>query len=85
MEEGRRLEKISRTAKDPIKLRCAIVVLMSAQGQTVEDITSLMQVSDDHVRDVIHAFIEQGFEACTQNGEGDARRRSMSRLARRSA
>ncbi len=63
MEEGRRLQKISRTAKDPIKLRRAIVVLMSAQGQTVKDITSLMQVSDDYVRDVIHAFNEQGFEA----------------------
>ncbi|TWH23282.1 hypothetical protein L618_001300001170 [Rhodococcus rhodochrous J45] len=32
MEEGRWLQKISRTAKDPIKLRRAIVVLMSAQG-----------------------------------------------------
>ncbi|MCD2114861.1 helix-turn-helix domain-containing protein [Rhodococcus rhodochrous] len=63
MEEGRRLQKISRTAKDPIKLRRAIVVLMSAQGQTVKDITSLMQVSDDYVRDVIHAFNEYGFEA----------------------
>ncbi len=63
MEEGRRLQKISRTAKDPIKLRRAIVVLMSAQGQSVKDITSLMQVSDDYVRDVIHAFNEQGFEA----------------------
>ena len=60
MEEGRRLQKISRTAKDPIKLRRAIVVLMSAQGQTVKDITSLIQVSDDYVRDVIHAFNEQG-------------------------
>jgi len=63
MEEGRRLQKISRTAKDPVKLRRAIVVLMSAQGQTVKDITSLMQVSDDYVRDVIHAFNEHGFEA----------------------
>lgn len=63
MEEGRRLQKISRTGKDPIKLRRAIVVLMSAQGQAVKDITSLMQVSDDYVRDVIHAFNEHGFEA----------------------
>ncbi|MEU2675188.1 hypothetical protein ABZ622_41695 [Streptomyces sp. NPDC007164] len=42
MEEGRRLQRISRTAKDPVKLRRAIVVLMSAQGQTVKDITVLM-------------------------------------------
>ena len=63
MEEGRRLQKISRTGKDPIKLRRAIVVLMSAQGQAVKDITSLMQVSDDYVRDVIHAFNEHGFRS----------------------
>ena len=70
MEEGRRLQKISRTAKDPIKLRRAIVVLMSAQGQTVKDITALMQVSDDYVRDVIHAFNEQGFEALHPKWKG---------------
>jgi hypothetical protein len=44
MDEGRKLQRISRTAKDPIRLRRAIVVLMSAQGQTVRDITSLLQV-----------------------------------------
>ncbi|SFE62921.1 Homeodomain-like domain-containing protein, partial [Actinopolyspora alba] len=63
MEEGRKVQRISRTAKDPVKLRRAIVVLMSAQGQSVPDITSLMQVSDDYVRDVIHAFNERGFDA----------------------
>ena len=56
MQEGRRLQRISRTAKDPVKLRRAIVVMMSAQGQSVPDITSLMQVSADYVREVIHAF-----------------------------
>ncbi|SDO96939.1 helix-turn-helix domain-containing protein, partial [Lentzea jiangxiensis] len=61
MEDGRKLARISRTAKNPVKLRRAIVVLMSSQGQTVRDITSLMQVSADYVRDVIHAFNERGF------------------------
>ncbi|MEU0884065.1 helix-turn-helix domain-containing protein [Lentzea sp. NPDC005914] len=41
----------------------AIVVLMSGQGRTVRDITSMMQVSDDYVRDVVHAFNERGFGA----------------------
>ncbi len=63
MEEGRKLARIGRTAKDPVRLRRAIVVLMSAQGQAVPDITSLMQVSADYVRDVIHAFNERGFAA----------------------
>lgn len=46
MDEGRKFHRISRTAKDPVKLRRAIVVLMSAQGQTVKDITALMQVGE---------------------------------------
>jgi hypothetical protein len=30
MAEGQRLQRITRTAKDPVRLRRAIVVLMSA-------------------------------------------------------
>lgn len=63
MDEGRKLQRITRTAKDPVKLRRAIVVLMSGQGQAVGDITGLLQVSPDYVRDVIHAFNERGFDA----------------------
>jgi transposase len=73
MEEGRRLQRISRTAKDAVRLRRAIVVMMSAQGQSVPDITSLMQVSADYVRDVIHAFNEQGFEALDPKWSGRPR------------
>jgi transposase len=70
MDEGRRLQRISRTAKDPVRLRRAIVVLMSAQGQTAKDITSLMQVSENYVRDVIHAFNERGFDALDPKWSG---------------
>ncbi|WP_424923181.1 hypothetical protein, partial [Actinomadura rubrisoli] len=41
MEEGRRLQKITRTAKDPVKLRRAIVVMMSAQGRAASSIKTL--------------------------------------------
>jgi hypothetical protein len=85
MEDGRKLARISRTAKNPVKLRRAIVVLMSGQGQAVRDITSLMQVSDSYVRDVIHAFNERGFDALDPNGAGDARRRSVNRSVSGSA
>ncbi|MFC7643238.1 transposase [Streptosporangium lutulentum] len=78
MEEGRRLQRITRTAKDPIKLRRAIVVMMSGQGQSVPDITSLMQVGDDYVRDVIHAFNERGFDALDPKWSGGRPRRSVS-------
>jgi hypothetical protein len=63
MEDGRKLARISRTARNPVKLRRAIVVLMSGQGQKVRDITSFMQVSDSCVRDVIYAFNERGVAA----------------------
>jgi hypothetical protein len=70
MDEGRKLQRISRTAKDPVRLRRAIVVMMSGQGRTVPDITSLLPVSEDYVRDVIHAFNERP-RRWTQNGIGD--------------
>lgn len=70
MEEGRKLQRITRSAKDPVKLRRAIVVMMSGQGQSVPDITSLMQVGDDYVRDVIHAFNDRGFDALDPKWSG---------------
>jgi hypothetical protein len=70
MVEGQRLQRISRTAKDPVKLRRAIVVLMSAQGQPAGDIAHLLKVSADYVRDVIHAFNERGFDALDPKWSG---------------
>jgi transposase len=70
MAEGQRLQRISRTAKDPVKLRRAIVVLMSAQGQPAPDIAHLLKVSVDYVRDVIHAFNERGFDALDPKWSG---------------
>ncbi|WP_351231375.1 helix-turn-helix domain-containing protein [Streptomyces sp. NPDC002133] len=70
MDEGRRLQRRSRTAKEPVRLRRAIVVLMSAQGRTVKDITTLMQVGEDYVREVIHAFNERGFDALDPKWSG---------------
>ncbi|MDO0930226.1 helix-turn-helix domain-containing protein [Streptomyces sp. DG2A-72] len=81
VEEGRKLQRISRTAKDPVRLRRAIVVLISAQGQTVNDITSLMQVGEDYVRDVIHAFNERGFAALDPKWNG-GRRPAISKRVR---
>jgi transposase len=60
MPEGQRLQQITRTAKDPVRLRRAIVVLMSGQGQPAPDIAHLLKATEDYVRDVIHAFNERG-------------------------
>jgi transposase len=70
MTEGRRLQRIGRTAKDPVKLRRAIVVLMSAQGQAVPDIAHLLDCSPEYVRTVIHAFNELGFAALDPKWSG---------------
>jgi transposase len=75
MDEGRKLQKITRSAKNPIRLRRAMVVMMSGQGQTVRDITSLLQVGEDYVRDVIHAFNERGFDALDPKWSGGRRRK----------
>jgi transposase len=70
MTEGRRLQRIGRTAKDPVKLRRAIVVLMSAQGQSAPDIAHLLDCSPEYVRGVIHAFNESGFAALDPKWSG---------------
>src|SRR4051812_38402944 len=80
MDEGRKVQRITRTAKDPVRLRRAIVVMMSGQGQAVRDITSLLQVSEDYVRDVIHAFNERGFDALDPKWSGGRRRRIGDRI-----
>lgn len=83
MAEGRRLQRIGRTAKEPVKLRRAIVVLMSAQGQPAADIAHLMQVSPDYVRGVIHAFNERRFDALDPKwGGGPPRKISNETRAR---
>jgi transposase len=70
MAEGQKLQRITRTAKDPVKLRRAIVVFMSGQGQSVGDIVHLLRVDDGYVRDVIHAFNERGFSALDPKWSG---------------
>src|SRR6516164_2320985 len=82
MAEGRRLQRIGRTAKDPVKLRRAIVVLMSAQGQSGPDIAQLLDCSPEYVRTVIHAFNDIGFAALDPKWSG-GRPKTISEHARR--
>jgi transposase len=82
MTEGQRLQRIGRTARDPVRLRRAIVVLMSAQGQAVPDIAHLLDCSQEYVRGVIHAFNDIGFKALDPKWSG-GRPRTISEQARR--
>ncbi|SDG88355.1 Transposase [Sinosporangium album] len=82
MAEGRRLQQIGRTAKDPVKLRRAIVVLMSAQGRSAPDIAHLLVCSQEYVRGVIHDFNDIGFAALNPKWSG-GRPRTIGEAIRR--
>ncbi|MEV0409135.1 helix-turn-helix domain-containing protein [Actinoallomurus sp. NPDC050550] len=82
MSEGQRLQRIGRTSKDPVKLRRAIVVLMSAQGQSVPDIAHLLDRSPEYVRGVIHDFNDIGFKALDPKRSG-GRPKTISEAVRR--
>src|SRR3954447_3106079 len=89
MAEGQRLQRIGRTARDPVKLRRAIVVLMSAQGQSVPDIAHLLKCSPEYVRAVIHDFNDIGFKAldpkCAPTAVRNSRRSPSASAARSKA
>ncbi|MEQ4209489.1 helix-turn-helix domain-containing protein [Actinopolymorpha sp. B9G3] len=63
VDEGRRLQRIARSSKQPIRLRRAAIVLASAAGRPVPDIAELFQTSQGYVRRVIHDCNEHGFGA----------------------
>jgi transposase len=83
MAEGRRLQRIGRTAKDPVRLRRAIVVLMSAQGQSAPDIAGLLDCSQEYVRGVIHDFNDIGFTALDPKWSGGGPRTISDQVRRR--
>lgn len=55
------LQRITRTAKNPVGLRRAIVVPLSGQGRPARN-TTLTQVSDAYLRDAIREFSEKGLD-----------------------
>lgn len=69
-EEGRKLARIARRSKQPIRMRRAVVVMASAQHQPVGFIAKLMQVSESYVRQVIHDFNDKGFDALDPKWSG---------------
>ncbi len=61
--EGRRLQSMLRRDKNRIKVRRAQVILASAQGFKVPAISGQFYFSPQHVRTIIRAFNEDGFDA----------------------
>jgi transposase len=61
-EEGNQLKRILRRSSDSFKVKRAQVILASAQGMRVPEITRSLGFSCDYVRYVIHGFNEKGYE-----------------------
>lgn len=86
--EQQRLIGITRRTREPVRLRRAMIVQMSVQGRSVSSIAELTAFSQRYIREVIHAFNEQGFDALDPKWSGgrprtidDATRRRIRRIA----
>lgn len=67
-EEAQRLVRVSRTARDRVRLRRAGMVLASLQGRSAPEIAVMFAAKEQTVRDVISAFNDRGFAALDPKG-----------------
>jgi transposase len=68
--EGRKLQTLLRCARNRIKVRRVQVILASAQGSKVPDIARRFYFSPQHVRTIIKAFNDEGFDALAAKYSG---------------
>jgi transposase len=73
--EAQRLVKVTRTARDRVRLRRAGIVLASFQGRSAAEAAAMFAASPQYAREVIHAFNEQGFAALDPKWSGGRPRR----------
>ena len=69
-QEGARLKSISKRAKYQAKRQRAMIVLASATLMSAPEIARLMRTDESHVRKVIHAFNQEGFDSLDPNYRG---------------
>src|SRR3954451_20528593 len=62
-EEGNRLKRLSRKASSEVKRERALIVWASATRMSPQQIAALVGSDESHVRKVIHAFNERGFDS----------------------
>ena len=62
-DEGNRLKRLSKTAKQETKRQRALICWASATRMSVPVIARLVDSDESHVRKVIHAFNERGFQS----------------------
>ncbi|GAA3586971.1 hypothetical protein GCM10022222_84590 [Amycolatopsis ultiminotia] len=69
-EQAHRLVKITRSTRDRVRLRRAVVVLASVQGRPASEIAVMYAATENSAREVIHAFNDQGFAALDPKWSG---------------
>ena len=74
-EEGQRLKRLSRRARHHASRQRAMILLASATGMSAPEIARALQSDDAHVRKLIHAFNERGFDALDPEWRGGRPRR----------
>jgi transposase len=62
--------KITRSTRDRVRLRRAGIVLASVQGRSAGEIAVMFAATENYVREVIHAFNDQGFAALDPKWSG---------------
>jgi transposase len=70
VQEGARLKSLSKRAKYQAKRQRAMIVLASATLMSASEIARLMRTDESHVRKVIHAFNEEGFDSLDPDYRG---------------
>ena len=73
--EAKRLVKITRTARDRVRLRRAGIVLASVQGRSAAEAAAMFAATPQYAREVIDAFNDQGFAALDLKCSGGRPRR----------
>jgi transposase len=68
--EAQRLVKITRTARDRVRLRRAGIVLASVQGRSAAEAAAMFAATAQYAREVIHAFNDKGFAALDPKWSG---------------
>jgi transposase len=68
--EMQRLVKITRTARDRVRLRRAGIVLASVQGRSAAEAAAMFAATAQYAREVIHAFNDSGFAALDPKWSG---------------
>ncbi|MGH2744351.1 MAG: IS630 family transposase [Thermoleophilaceae bacterium] len=69
-EEGARLKSISKRAKYQSRRERAMILLASSTGMSAPQIAGLVRTDESHVRKVIHAFNERGFDSLDPDYRG---------------